>query len=506
MRKQIKSQIYRMLIVVGLIVGLTAWQFDFVWEGVNSNIYLNMTIIGTFLFGAVLAFRVVFMLGNEVRAYDSLKEAYDDIQQDREKGAEDPYWRHYRCLQPAVIVERPRILGHIYDLVYEELMRTRRLQISVSTLQNLIDGIDTRLSDDRSLLQYVTGLLVFLGLIGTFIGLMNMVGSVGGIIGGLDTTGSNSDAFSKLISDLKGPLVGMATGFSSSLFGLFTSLTLGLMGRFSSQAANTLKIHFEAWLANVSQIETADNEDPVMLGVRGPVDTEGLRKLSGAVASVTASFKELREHFGITAEGITSLAKTQVRQTGYLQRTARHLQSIADEQVNMDRKLSATLERMTDALAKIEERGREQADAMMESNAKLAERLEAAFEQFAEILKQDEADEDDRDDGDEAAGNAGGHAATASNPPDGIERRRPGSPMRATSAGEEPAPDDERDDDAALAATGTDDMPIPPAGADMAPMHTDAADIDRGYEMAMRRLRAYRKELGADEQNGGDRS
>ncbi|MEZ5878930.1 MAG: hypothetical protein R3D43_14935 [Tepidamorphaceae bacterium] len=92
MRKQINIQLYRMLIVLGAIAVLAAWNHDFVRIGIESNAYLNLTIIAVFIYGVSLAFRAVFSLRNEENAFNS--EKYDDIQQDGERGATVPYWHH----------------------------------------------------------------------------------------------------------------------------------------------------------------------------------------------------------------------------------------------------------------------------------------------------------------------------------------------------------------------------------------------------------------------------
>ncbi|MFN0265353.1 hypothetical protein ACKTEK_15925 [Tepidamorphus sp. 3E244] len=448
MRKQINIQLSRMLIVLAAIAVLAGWNHEFIWLGISSNAYLNSTIIAVFLFGVSLSFRDVFLLRNEENAFNSLKEAYEDIQQDGERGASDPYWRHHRCLKPAVIVERPRILGHIYDLVYEELMRTRRLQLSVSTMQQLISGIATRLSDDRSLLQYVTGVLVFLGLIGTFIGLMTMVGSVGTIIGGLaGGTGGGDVDFSRLINELQAPLVGMATGFSSSLFGLFTSLALGLIARFSSNASNTLKVHFESWLASVSQIETTDDGENALAGDNA-IAPAGIAKLAGSMTGVTKTFRRLHRDLAASAGDFAEMAKGQNRQTNYMQRSVRHLQSIADAQLNLDRKLTATLNRMTDALCQFEERSRQQTDSLLENNAQTAARMEDALARLIDIMERGPGANQEQE-SEMARGlenlqttlqeafqpreGAASEAASASRTDDefpGPERRSPDSPMR----------------------------------------------------------------------------
>lgn len=261
MRKQIRSQLIKMLVLMGCLTGLVIFAWDFVYAGMMAKIYLNGFICCVFAFGVVMAFRNVTSLRNEELAFSALVEAYNDIKRDVVADSDDPYWRHYRCLEPGYVFHRPRLLGHFFEIVYEELLRTKNLRISIVTMQNLVQGVESKLAEERSLVSYLSGLLVFLGLIGAFIGLMQMVQSVGGIVGGLSGTdpATNADGFGRLISQLQGPLSGMAIGFSSSLFGLCGSLTLGLLSRLAAQAGTVLKTEFASWLANVVQIEGGDS-------------------------------------------------------------------------------------------------------------------------------------------------------------------------------------------------------------------------------------------------------
>lgn len=257
MRQRIQRQIIKMMIVILGTLGLVAWKAEFVWTGVTSNIYLNVTIISLFIFGVYLAFSSAFRLKNEELAFVSLQEAYDDIKFEEERVKTAPYWRHYRCLEPGIVFTKPRLLSHVFDLTYEKMMRTREIVISIGVMQSLVSEFKTKVLEDRAMLQYVTGILVFLGLIGTFIGLMDMVGSVGGIIGSIANMDMSDPtaAFTKLINDLQAPLVGMATGFSSSLFGLFGSLILGLLGRFLSEATGILRAGLKSWLSGMANLD-----------------------------------------------------------------------------------------------------------------------------------------------------------------------------------------------------------------------------------------------------------
>lgn len=379
----------RMAFVVLLLIALVSWNHDFVWRSITSNTYLNMTIIGTFLFGVMLAFRGVHLLKYEITAFDALREAYDDTKLDESRSQDDPYWRHHRCLEPGIVFTKPRILGNVYDIVYDEIIRTRGLRISIETMNSLIDGIDTRLSDDRSLLSYITGVLVFLGLIGTFIGLMDMVASVGGIIGGLQGVNANGSeqvaVFQKLISDLEAPLVGMATGFSSSLFGLFTSLTLGLISRFAAQAANTLKISLEAWLASASQLAGTEEEAGQNILEDG-VDLRDMRKLTSAVVGITRSYGQIKDSFHATEEALRELSDSQRVHTSMLQELKLTLDVMTDTQ----RGMAMNQEQLYERLAFTEDLTRSlltARDDMAQMQQQSNERQLVSHERFSETFE-----------------------------------------------------------------------------------------------------------------------
>jgi hypothetical protein len=254
--KVLRRQSLKIMGALGGLGLLVAWAHHFVWTGIQSNIYLNGGIIAVFAFGVLMVLHGLWNLRNEGVAFAALQEAYQDTQRERIESQRDPFWRHYRSLQPGLVFGRPTVLGHMFELAYDELLRSKDIRISVGTMQNMVQGIDAKLADQRSLSVYITGLLVFLGLIGTFIGLMEMVGSVGGIIGSLQNMQSaTGSAVQQLLKNLEEPLRGMATGFSSSLFGLFGSLTLGLVARMGATATDAMKSEFENWLASIAQLD-----------------------------------------------------------------------------------------------------------------------------------------------------------------------------------------------------------------------------------------------------------
>jgi hypothetical protein len=264
MEKQIANILYRMVGLIAIIALGSAWQWEFIIEGVTSHVYTTGSILSAFGFAIVMAFIFMFKLKNEVIAFNALKEMWDDIRIGAAQQVADPLLRHYRCSRPGRLFKRPRLLGHAYDLVTDELARTKKIRISIETMNVLVHKITETIDDERSLLGYMSGLLVFMGLIGTFIGLLHMVGSMGGIIGTLaSSTGGSAgtDAIQQLLGALQEPLKGMASGFAASLFGLFSSLVVGLLNRLAGQAAGVLKHEFESWLAGIVQIGDLEREE-----------------------------------------------------------------------------------------------------------------------------------------------------------------------------------------------------------------------------------------------------
>lgn len=286
MEKQIAYVRNKMVGLILAIAVVTAWQWDFIIEGVTAHVWTTGSILSAFAFSIVMAFVFVHKLKNEVIAFNALKEMWDDIRIGPTEQATDPLWRHYRCSRPGRVFRRPRLLGHAYDLVTEELARTKKIKISVETMNTLVHKISQTIDDEKSLLGYMSGLLVFMGLIGTFIGLLHMVGSMGGIIGQLASSAGGSagpDAFQKLLGALQEPLKGMASGFAASLFGLFSSLVVGLLGRMAGQAAGVLKHGFESWLAGVVQIGSEEDEAPEVVKVYGAAVDGSLVQAVGRV-------------------------------------------------------------------------------------------------------------------------------------------------------------------------------------------------------------------------------
>jgi hypothetical protein len=148
---------------------------------------------------------------------------------------------------------RPRLLAPMARML--EARQGRRVSLSPSSLQTLLDGIGSRLAETREASRYMIGVLIFLGLLGTFYGLLETVRSVGGVLAGLGVGGSDAArAFADLKSGLESPLAGMSTAFSSSLFGLAGSLVLGFLDLQAGQAQNRFYNDLEEWLSTYTRL------------------------------------------------------------------------------------------------------------------------------------------------------------------------------------------------------------------------------------------------------------
>ena len=147
-----------------------------------------------------------------------------------------------------------------------------RFRLSALSLRTVLEGIRGHLDETREISRYMIGLLIFLGLLGTFWGLLQTIGAVGQVIGGL-TVGSRDFAavFESLKAGLQQPLSGMGTAFSSSLFGLGGSLVLGFIDIQASHAQNRFFNEMEEWLSGVTQLVETDEVRPAPPGEIGEI-------------------------------------------------------------------------------------------------------------------------------------------------------------------------------------------------------------------------------------------
>ena len=223
-----------MLVFTLVVCILTAILFPNIRNAFYANVGLNGLIIGTLLLGTLYAYRMVWRLFPEINWVNGFRigQSNDDNQ-----------------AMPVLLAPMATLLGD----------RQGRTVLSTNTMRSLLDSLASRLDESRDLLRYLVGLLIFLGLLGTFWGLLQTVTSVGDAIKNLDVTaGQSSSMFEELKSGLQKPLAGMGLSFSSSLFGLAGSLILGFLDLKASQAQNRFYHNLEDWLSTITDIQVGE--------------------------------------------------------------------------------------------------------------------------------------------------------------------------------------------------------------------------------------------------------
>ncbi|MCL4758570.1 MAG: flagellar motor protein MotA [Rhodocyclaceae bacterium] len=205
-----------------------------------------------------------------------------------------------------------------------------RLNLSPASMRSLLDSVQIRLEEQRDLSRYLIGLLIFLGLLGTFWGLLTTIRSVGDIIGGMSVGTDAVAMFEALKTKLDEPLGGMATSFSTSLFGLAGSLVVGFLDLQSGHAQNRFYNELEEWLSNVTRIPSGmpgDGDGSVPAYVQALLEqtAESLDRMQRAVgesererratvdqlSELSHQLNRLSELIGRESRGLSTVAETQ---------------------------------------------------------------------------------------------------------------------------------------------------------------------------------------------------
>jgi len=301
------------LILCGLIVVVIHPQ---IWTAFKANPPLNGLIIGVLLIGILLSFRQVIRLFPEVAWVNS-----------------------FRLADPGIALERPPTLLAPMAAILRD--QAGSMSISSLTMRTLLDSIAMRLDEAREISRYMTGLLIFLGLLGTFWGLIETVSSVGGVINNLKVGSDAGATFDTLRDGLAAPLSGMGISFSSSLFGLAGSLVLGFLDLQMSQAQSRFHTELEDWLATtVSDINTNTAVDPTALPIGSTIGEMGMaieRLREAMTQSGAGSGKAATVAMAHLAEAIQGLGH-------HLRTEQQMIRDCADSQAEQNQEIRKVLE------------------------------------------------------------------------------------------------------------------------------------------------------------------
>jgi hypothetical protein len=264
--------ILNMLIFVIIVAMVAALIWPTIKSAVLTNLFLNGLIIGVFIFGILYCFLQVLRLYPEIRWINDFRVADPGLSQG----------------------PQPKLLSPMATMLRD---RRGTLSLSTTAMRSLMDSIGARLDEARDTGRYLVGLLVFLGLLGTFWGLLDTISQVGKTIGALDTKGGDSTIiFQELKDGLAAPLKGMGTAFSASLLGLSGSLILGFLELQASHASARFYNELEEWLSGITDLSPA-----------GAAGSElGNRQLMTALYDVQQALVDLSQKLGAGVSGGTA--------------------------------------------------------------------------------------------------------------------------------------------------------------------------------------------------------
>lgn len=265
------------LVLVALIAAILFNQLIlFFW----ANPFINSLIILVLFIGIILSFRQIIRLFPEIRWVNSLQDGQ-------------------------IPATQPRLLAPVANLLRDRLGEA---VITPSSMRSILDSVGNRLDEAKDTSRYLTGLLVFLGLLGTFYGLLETVTNVAGTIQALDaTSGDTATLFTNLKEGLAAPLGGMGTAFSASLLGLSGSLILGFLDLQTSQAQNAFYTDLEDWMTSMTELDHPVTALQAQSAVG--TDMQAMIERLGTTMQTTNSSQNAIRAMAELAKGIDGLVK-----------------------------------------------------------------------------------------------------------------------------------------------------------------------------------------------------
>lgn len=287
----LRTYLTRMAIFLALaIIGAGALHQQLI-EAFLANPAINGVILVVLVLGILYVFRQVVMLRSEV----------------------DWLQAYRRQEHGAPVADPPRLLSPMAAMIGD---RAGPLRLNTTSLRSILDGISARLDESRDISRYLIGLLIFLGLLGTFWGLLQTVSAVADVIAGLQVGGGDTvTIFNDLKTGLEAPLSGMGTAFSSSLFGLAGSLLLGFLDLQASAAQNRFYNDLEDWLSSATRVtgggpvSVGDGDQSVPAYIQALLETtaDSLDNLQRTVARAEAARTQSDQGLSTLTDRMTTL-------------------------------------------------------------------------------------------------------------------------------------------------------------------------------------------------------
>jgi hypothetical protein len=288
----------RMLLFLVLAGAGAALLGDALLRAFEANPLLNGFILCVLLIGVLWNIRQVMSLAPEVRWLETYKNARPRL----------------------ATLPTPRLLAPMASMLASRDSRSRdganRFTLSAPAMRSLLDGISSRLDEARELSRYMTGVLIFLGLLGTFWGLLGTIGGVSDVISGMSVgNGDINLLFEQLKSGLARPMKGMSTAFSASMFGLAGALVLGFLDLTAGQAQNRFYNELDEWLAGLTRLGSghmADGDASVPVYVQALLEqtAENMENLQHVLSRGEAGREVANQAIRSLTDNLTTLADT----------------------------------------------------------------------------------------------------------------------------------------------------------------------------------------------------
>tara|TARA_Y100001970_G_scaffold162493_1_gene198627 strand:- start:387 stop:1427 length:1041 start_codon:yes stop_codon:yes gene_type:complete len=266
MQQNLNQYLVRVGVFLAIVFVIVVLIYPVLQNAFLSNIFINLIILGALAIGIIFNLIKLVTLNNDYTSITNF-----DINK-----------------SPKSFLNNS---GNLKNISNDLRQIDGRFAFKATSISRLVENMDLSLSSIRETSRYLVGLLVFLGLLGTFWGLLKTIGSVGNVISGLGIDDTNVAGFFNSLKDgLNAPLQGMSIAFSSSLLGLAGSLILGFMDINLGQAQNKFSLYFEK-IINKNSIH-----DMINTPIEDNLNKQALQKIYDNLDSIVYALKQTSEN------------------------------------------------------------------------------------------------------------------------------------------------------------------------------------------------------------------
>lgn len=316
-----KLYLYMSIALMLTLIGSAVFSFAFLKSLFSTSVVINSVIIAVFFFSVATVFRYIFKVRSDIENFDEFSKWCDSPEEstfdiDDIKGG---------------------ILGTALGPIGCSIKECGVLVVgSSSDSRSIIEGLEQSISSRSSLVSFLGGFLVLLGLMGTFLGLTITLQSMGEILstlaGGLTDASDTSimQVMIQLIVELKEPMAGMGTAFSTSLFGLTASAVVGVLAILLSRMHDQLKHKLEDWLNEKTEFSS---QNGTVHGAAGfPADAD----FSGQLAAISA---QLQRNNDTMVEALENTNKFLLKLTLLQQKSAEAIHTVQDQAIETTKEI-----------------------------------------------------------------------------------------------------------------------------------------------------------------------